>query len=246
MLLRFSFVKLGRCRASLRAFVNEKHANRSTCGRGRIINVTTPTSAIPIYGPSKAALEALSAIMAKDLDGTGVTVNVLDGVTDTPMISDEAGFDRAKMIQPEVMAPPLFRVKQLEQLCFARPSLHRPRSCNRSGRHHTYGPVNGENEEPGTLSLGGCSVNVSGENDRNDYMSRVVAAKGGANELYISESCSVAWPPSGSASGSPLEHTRLRRRVCGSTFSPPAGSPSTSRGCKPEPPGKSRFRSPSS
>ena len=47
--------------------------------------------------------------MAKDLDGTGVTVNVLvpGGVTNTPMISDEAGFDRGKLIQPEVMGPPL-------------------------------------------------------------------------------------------------------------------------------------------
>jgi NAD(P)-dependent dehydrogenase (short-subunit alcohol dehydrogenase family) len=62
----------------------------------------------PTYGPSKAALEALSAIMAKDLDGTGVTVNVLvpGGITNTPMVS-ESGFDRAQMIQPEVMAPPL-------------------------------------------------------------------------------------------------------------------------------------------
>src|SRR5689334_4392645 len=63
----------------------------------------------PTYGPSKAALEALSAIMAKDLDGTGVTVNVLvpGGVTNTPMISDEAGFARDRLIQPEVMVPPL-------------------------------------------------------------------------------------------------------------------------------------------
>jgi len=63
----------------------------------------------PTYGSSKAALEALSAIMAKDLDGTGVTVNVLvpGGITNTPMVSDAAGFDRAQMIQPEVMAPPL-------------------------------------------------------------------------------------------------------------------------------------------
>src|SRR5260370_15524300 len=47
--------------------------------------------------------------MAKDLDGTGVTVNVLvpGGITNTPMVSDAAGFERAKMIQPEVMAPPL-------------------------------------------------------------------------------------------------------------------------------------------
>jgi hypothetical protein len=38
-----------------------------------------------------------------------VTVNVLvpGGVTNTPMISDEAGYDRDKLIQPEVMVPPL-------------------------------------------------------------------------------------------------------------------------------------------
>ena len=57
----------------------------------------------PTYGPFKAALEALNAIMAKDLDGTEVTVNVLvpGGATNTPMISDEPRFDRAKLIQPE-------------------------------------------------------------------------------------------------------------------------------------------------
>jgi NAD(P)-dependent dehydrogenase (short-subunit alcohol dehydrogenase family) len=83
-------------------------------GWGRIVNVTTSLGTMlnagnPTYGPSKAALEALSAIMAKDLDGTGVTVNVLvpGGITNTPMVSDEAGFERAQMIQPEVMAPPL-------------------------------------------------------------------------------------------------------------------------------------------
>jgi 3-oxoacyl-[acyl-carrier protein] reductase len=38
--------------------------------------------------------------VAKDLDGTGVTVNVLvpGGVTNTPVISDEAGFDRDELI----------------------------------------------------------------------------------------------------------------------------------------------------
>jgi NAD(P)-dependent dehydrogenase (short-subunit alcohol dehydrogenase family) len=83
-------------------------------GWGRIVNVTTSLGTMlnagsPTYGPSKAALEALSAIMAKDLDGTGVTVNVLvpGGITNTPMVSDEAGFERSKMIQPEVMASPL-------------------------------------------------------------------------------------------------------------------------------------------
>src|SRR5580704_447464 len=76
------------------------------------VHTTAPLTMLnagsPTYGPSKAALEALSAIMAKDLDGTGVTVNVLvpGGITNTPMVS-ESGFDRAQMIQPEVMAPPL-------------------------------------------------------------------------------------------------------------------------------------------
>jgi NAD(P)-dependent dehydrogenase (short-subunit alcohol dehydrogenase family) len=81
---------------------------------GRIVNITTSLGTMiregsPTYGPSKAALEAFSAIMAKDLAGTGVTVNVLvpGGVTNTPMVPLEAGFDRAEMIQPAVMAPPL-------------------------------------------------------------------------------------------------------------------------------------------
>ena len=81
---------------------------------GRIVNITTSLgtmirSGSPTYGPSKAALEAFSAIMAKDLEGSGITVNVLvpGGVTNTPMVPNEAGFDRQEMIQPDVMAPPL-------------------------------------------------------------------------------------------------------------------------------------------
>jgi len=81
---------------------------------GRIVNITTSLGTMiregsATYGPSKAALEAFSAIMAKDLAGTGVTVNVLvpGGVTNTPMVPIEAGYDRAEMIQPAVMAPPL-------------------------------------------------------------------------------------------------------------------------------------------
>jgi NAD(P)-dependent dehydrogenase (short-subunit alcohol dehydrogenase family) len=83
-------------------------------GWGRIVNVTTSlgtmlNAGMPTYGPSKAALEAMSAIWAKDLAASGVTVNVLvpGGVTDTPMISDAAGFDRARLIRPEVMVSPL-------------------------------------------------------------------------------------------------------------------------------------------
>ena len=81
---------------------------------GRIVNVTTSLGTMirdgsPTYGPSKAALEAFSAIMAKDLAGTGVTVNVLvpGGMTNTGMIPMEAGYERAELIQPEIMAPPL-------------------------------------------------------------------------------------------------------------------------------------------
>ena len=81
---------------------------------GRIVNVTTSLGTMiregsPTYGPSKAALEAFSAIMAKDLASTGVTVNVLvpGGVTNTGMVPPDAGYDRAEMIQPAVMAPPL-------------------------------------------------------------------------------------------------------------------------------------------
>jgi NAD(P)-dependent dehydrogenase (short-subunit alcohol dehydrogenase family) len=83
-------------------------------GWGRIVNVTTSlgtmlNAGMPTYGPSKAALEAMSAIWAKDLAGSGVTVNVLvpGGMTNTPMISDSAGFARDRLIQPEVMVPPL-------------------------------------------------------------------------------------------------------------------------------------------
>jgi NAD(P)-dependent dehydrogenase (short-subunit alcohol dehydrogenase family) len=81
-------------------------------GCGRIVNLTTSLGTMlnagsPTDGPSRAALDALSAIMSKYLDGTGVMVNVLvpGGLINTPTVSDEAGFDRAKMIRADVMAP---------------------------------------------------------------------------------------------------------------------------------------------
>lgn len=83
-------------------------------GWGRIINITTSLGTMirggycP-YGPTKAAAEALSAVMAQDLLGTGVTVNVLipGGVANTPMIPNVAPFDREALIQPEIMIAPL-------------------------------------------------------------------------------------------------------------------------------------------
>jgi NAD(P)-dependent dehydrogenase (short-subunit alcohol dehydrogenase family) len=62
------------------------------------------------YGPSKAALEALTAVMAEELSGTGVTANVLvpGGRADTRMIPNDGVFeDRSLLVQPEVMAAPV-------------------------------------------------------------------------------------------------------------------------------------------
>jgi 3-oxoacyl-[acyl-carrier protein] reductase len=60
-------------------------------GWGRIVNVTTRLSTMnrsgaSPYGPSKAALEMASEIWMKDLEGTGVTVNILNpgAAADTP------------------------------------------------------------------------------------------------------------------------------------------------------------------
>jgi len=84
-------------------------------GWGRIINVTTSLGTMlrggycP-YGPTKAAAEGLSAVMAADLEGTGISVNVLipGGIVNTPMIPNDAPFLRQELIQPDAMLPPLY------------------------------------------------------------------------------------------------------------------------------------------
>jgi NAD(P)-dependent dehydrogenase (short-subunit alcohol dehydrogenase family) len=81
--------------------------------QGRVITVTTSLGTMVregylLYGSSKAAAESAMAVLAADLEGTGVTSNILvpGGVTNTPLVGDEAG-DRAKMLQPDIMVPPL-------------------------------------------------------------------------------------------------------------------------------------------
>jgi 3-oxoacyl-[acyl-carrier protein] reductase len=82
---------------------------------GRIINIsmnheTMRRAGFSPYGPSKAALESETIIWAQDLAGTGVTVNSLlpGGATDTGMVPAElAPALRQKLIQPDVMIPPL-------------------------------------------------------------------------------------------------------------------------------------------
>jgi len=81
-------------------------------GWGRIVNNTTSfftmLRVLP-YGASKSALESMSAIWATELNGTGITVNVLvpGGPTDTPFVSDEAGIPRDKMLKPAIMGAPI-------------------------------------------------------------------------------------------------------------------------------------------
>ena len=83
-------------------------------GWGRIVNVTTSLDTMirpgwTPYGPSKAALEACTAIWAGDLEGTGITVNVLvpGGPADTAMVPPASSPDRAAMIRPKAMAAPI-------------------------------------------------------------------------------------------------------------------------------------------
>src|SRR3546814_6663205 len=61
------------------------------------------------YGCSKAALESLSAIWAAELEGSGVTVNVVvpGGPTDTEMVTAENGLDRNALLRPSVIVPPV-------------------------------------------------------------------------------------------------------------------------------------------
>jgi gluconate 5-dehydrogenase len=86
-----------------------------TAGAGRIVNISMSESTmtragfVP-YGPSGAAVEAMSRIMAAELEGTGVTVNLLlpGGATATGMVPDDAPAEfTARLLEPSVMARPI-------------------------------------------------------------------------------------------------------------------------------------------
>ncbi len=89
-------------------------------GWGRIVSVTTRLSTMnrtggSPYGASKAALEMASEIWMKDLDGTGVTVNILNpgAAVDTPgfatpeekRVATASG--RLHMMDPDKMRAPI-------------------------------------------------------------------------------------------------------------------------------------------
>lgn len=82
---------------------------------GRVINVTTSLDSmwrkgmLP-YGGSKAANEAHCCIMAEELAGTGVTVNILvpGGPVNTRLVGNSfTESQKLKLIQPDIMVTPL-------------------------------------------------------------------------------------------------------------------------------------------
>lgn len=81
-------------------------------GWGRLIYVSTTwetmlRAGFASYGASKAALEATAAGLAKELAGTGITVNTIipGGPVDTAQVPADIGVDRRKLLRPDVMNP---------------------------------------------------------------------------------------------------------------------------------------------
>jgi NAD(P)-dependent dehydrogenase (short-subunit alcohol dehydrogenase family) len=84
-------------------------------GGGRIVNISMNHSTmnrrgfVP-YGPARAGAEALSRIIAADLRGTGITVNILlpGGATETGMLPPaHERPPQLAVIDPAVMGPPI-------------------------------------------------------------------------------------------------------------------------------------------
>jgi gluconate 5-dehydrogenase len=85
-------------------------------GGGRVVNISmneqtmTRRGFVP-YGPSGAGVEALSRVMAADLAGSPVTVNILlpgGQGTRTGMVPDDTPAEvHARLLEPAVMGPPI-------------------------------------------------------------------------------------------------------------------------------------------
>ncbi len=85
-------------------------------GGGRIVNIsmneqTMVRRGFVPYGPAGAGVEALSRVMAADLAGSSVTVNILlpgGRGTRTGMVPDDVPAEvRAALLDPAVMGPPI-------------------------------------------------------------------------------------------------------------------------------------------
>jgi len=95
-------------------------------GWGRIVNVTTKLDTMNRlgthpYGASKAALEMATEVWAKEVEGTGLTINIVNpgAGANTPGMADEmrqmSRDGRApRLVEPEEMVPPLLYVVSRE------------------------------------------------------------------------------------------------------------------------------------
>jgi NAD(P)-dependent dehydrogenase (short-subunit alcohol dehydrogenase family) len=80
-------------------------------GWGRIVNISTSLATmlapgLAAYGPAKAAMEASAAIWAKELEGTGVTVNVLLPGGPVATASVPSDIPRERLLDAAIMGPP--------------------------------------------------------------------------------------------------------------------------------------------
>jgi NAD(P)-dependent dehydrogenase (short-subunit alcohol dehydrogenase family) len=95
-------------------------------GWGRIVNVTTKLDTMnrahtSPYGASKAALEMATEVWAKEVEGTGLTINIVNpgaGANTPGMAEEMRRMSRegraARLVEPEEMVPPLLYVVSRE------------------------------------------------------------------------------------------------------------------------------------
>jgi 3-oxoacyl-[acyl-carrier protein] reductase len=95
-------------------------------GWGRIVNVTTKLDTMNRlgthpYGASKAALEMATEVWAKEVEGTGLTINIVNpgaGANTPGMAEEMRAMSRdgraSRLVEPEEMVPPLLYVVSRE------------------------------------------------------------------------------------------------------------------------------------
>jgi len=95
-------------------------------GWGRIVNVTTKLDTMNRagthpYGATKAALEMATEVWAKEVEGTGLTINIVNpgaGANTPGMAEEMRAMSRdgraARLVEPEEMVPPLLYVVSRE------------------------------------------------------------------------------------------------------------------------------------
>jgi 3-oxoacyl-[acyl-carrier protein] reductase len=95
-------------------------------GWGRIVNVTTKLDTMnrphtSPYGASKAALEMATEVWSKEVEGTGLTINIVNpgaGANTPGMAEEMRTMSRegraARLVEPEEMVPPLLYVVSRE------------------------------------------------------------------------------------------------------------------------------------